>query len=154
MYQNKHMLSTATRFVGAEVVEQVIYSHFAVLHFRGMMTSSNGNISALLGLCVSGEMTGHQRIPLTKASDTELWCFLWFALDKRLSKQSRRQWFETPSRSLWCTLMAIEVVFHKVLPLNHKDVGMRWNKGPNLWPLNLMYSQPILLQNNCFCSDL
>ena len=35
------------------------------------MTSSNRNISPLLALC--GESTW---IPLTKASDTELWCFL------------------------------------------------------------------------------
>ena len=35
-----------------------------------MMTSSNGNI-----LC--GEFTGPWWIPLTKASDAELWCFLW-----------------------------------------------------------------------------
>ena len=35
-----------------------------------MMTSSNGNIF---------RVTGHQWIPLTKASDTELWCFLWSA---------------------------------------------------------------------------
>ena len=29
-----------------------------------------------------------------------IWCFLWSALNKRLSKQSRRRWFLT-SRSLW-----------------------------------------------------
>ena len=40
------------------------------------MTSSNGNIFCVTGpLC--GEFTGHQRIPLTKTSDAELWCFLW-----------------------------------------------------------------------------
>ena len=32
-----------------------------------MMTSSNGNI------------TGHRRIPRTKATDAELWCILWSA---------------------------------------------------------------------------
>ena len=38
----------------------------------------------------------------TKASDAELWCFLWsFRLNKRLSNQSIRRWLETPSRSLW-----------------------------------------------------
>ena len=43
-----------------------------------MMTSSNGNISRVTGpLC--GEFTGHRWIPLTKASDTGLWCFLWSA---------------------------------------------------------------------------
>ena len=40
-----------------------------------MMTSSNGNISRVTGpLC--GEFTGHRWIPLTKASDAELWSFL------------------------------------------------------------------------------
>ena len=50
-----------------------------------------------------GESTGHGWIPLTEATYAELWCFLWYApdCDKRLSKQSRRQWFGTPSRSLW-----------------------------------------------------
>ena len=43
-----------------------------------MMTSSNGNIFRVAGhLC--GEFTGHRWIPSTKASDTELWCFLWSA---------------------------------------------------------------------------
>ena len=46
--------------------------------------------------------TGHRWIPLTKTSDVELSSFLWSArLDKRPSKQSRRRWFETPSRLLW-----------------------------------------------------
>ena len=39
-----------------------------------MMTSSDGTI--FHGPFVSGS-TGHRCIPLTKASDTELWCFLW-----------------------------------------------------------------------------
>ena len=39
-----------------------------------MMTSSNGNIFCVTGpLC--GEFTVHRWIPLTKASDAELWCF-------------------------------------------------------------------------------
>ena len=42
------------------------------------VTSSNGNISRVTGhLC--GEFTGHRWIPGTKASDAELWCFLWSA---------------------------------------------------------------------------
>ena len=40
-----------------------------------MMTSSNGNIFHVIGhLC--GEFAGHRWIPLTKASDKELWYFL------------------------------------------------------------------------------
>ena len=46
------------------------------LQFVVMMTSSNGNIFRVTGpLCE--ETTGHWWIPLTKASDAELWFFLW-----------------------------------------------------------------------------
>ena len=65
-----------------------------------MMASSNGSIFRVTGhLC--GEFTGHWWLPHTKASDTDLWCFLWSAPDKRLSKQSWGWWFETLSCSLW-----------------------------------------------------
>ena len=71
-----------------------------------MMTSSHGTIFRVTGfLC--GEFTGHRWIPLTTASDTELWCFLWSAPEQKLSKQWRRRWFETSSCSLWrhCDVM-------------------------------------------------
>ena len=43
-----------------------------------MMTSSNENLFHVTGhLC--GESTSHRWIPLTKASDAELWCFVWSA---------------------------------------------------------------------------
>ena len=43
-----------------------------------MITSSNGNIFCVTGhLC--GESTSHRWIHRTKASDAELWCFLWSA---------------------------------------------------------------------------
>ena len=48
--------------------------------FCYMMTSSNGNIFRVTGpLC--GEFTGDRWIPRTKASDAELWCFLWSATE-------------------------------------------------------------------------
>ena len=37
--------------------------------------------SSLLALCV-GNFTGNSWIPLTKASDKELWCFLWSATEQ------------------------------------------------------------------------
>ena len=61
--------------------------------------TSNRNIFRITGL-LCGEFTGHRRIPLTKASDAELWCFD-LCQDKQLSKQSWGWWFQTPSRSLW-----------------------------------------------------
>ena len=64
-----------------------------------MMTSSNGNIFRVTGhLC--GEFTDLRWIPHTKASDAELWWFLWSA-NKRLIKQWRGWWLETLSRPLW-----------------------------------------------------
>ena len=55
-----------------------------------MMTSSNGNIFRATGP-LRGEFTGHRWILLTKASDAELWCFLWSA-----PKQTVEQTIETP----------------------------------------------------------
>ena len=72
---------------------------FRFQHQKGqyMITSSNGNIFRVTGpLC--GEFTGDRWIPLTKASDAELRCFLWTA-PKRLNKRSWSWWFETPSCS-------------------------------------------------------
>ena len=47
-------------------------------HYLDTMTSSNGNTFRVTDpLC--GEFIGHRWIPLTKASDAELWYFLWSA---------------------------------------------------------------------------
>ena len=43
-----------------------------------IMTSSNEDIFRVTGP-LWGEFTGHHWIPLTKACDAELWCFLWSA---------------------------------------------------------------------------
>ena len=65
-----------------------------------MMTSSNGSIFRVTGpLC--GEFTGHRWIPLTKASDAELWSFFDLRLNKQFNKQSIRWWFGTPLRPVW-----------------------------------------------------
>ena len=44
-----------------------------------------------------GKPTGHRWVPLTKASDAELWCPLWYMPEQTLEKHSRSRWFETPS---------------------------------------------------------
>ena len=82
------------------------------------MTSSNGNIFRVTGL-LCGKFTGHRWIPHRKADDVELECFLlstseprvewrgawvfffYLRLNQQLTKQWRRPWFETSSRSLW-----------------------------------------------------
>ena len=65
-----------------------------------MMTSSNGNISALLALCagnspVTGEFPSPR--PVTGSFDI----FFDLRLNKRLRKQSWGWWFETTSRLIW-----------------------------------------------------
>ena len=67
------------------------HKHFDILPFpKAMMTSSNGNIFRVNGP-LSGESTSHEWFPLTRASDAELWCFLWSA-----PKQEAEQTTETP----------------------------------------------------------
>ena len=55
-----------------------------------IMTSLNGNIFRVTG-------------PFVRGIHRSLWALMFFymLLNKRLSKQSRRRWLETPSRSLW-----------------------------------------------------
>ena len=68
-----------------------------------MMTSSNGNTFSATGL-LQREFTGHRWIPrsasqrpVTRSFDI----FFDLCLSQQLYKQWRRQWLETPSRSLW-----------------------------------------------------
>ena len=60
-----------------------------------MMTSSNGNIFRITGP-LWGESTGHRWIPLTKASDAELWS---------APQQTVEQAIETPV--IWDTIALI-----------------------------------------------
>ena len=65
-----------------------------------MITSSNGKIFRVTGplwgnSAVTGEFTSQRAV--TRSFDV----FFDLRLSKRLSKQSRGWWFETPSRPLW-----------------------------------------------------
>ena len=63
-----------------------------------MMTSWN-DIFRVNGI-LRGEFTGHRWIPLTKASDAEIWCFVWSA-----PEQTVEQIIETPV--IWNTIALI-----------------------------------------------
>ena len=68
-----------------------------------MMTSSNGNMFRITGFWwgIHRWLRGIQRSSVN-SSHTDQWRgALMFSLNKRLSKKSRRRWFETPSRSWW-----------------------------------------------------
>ena len=64
-----------------------------------LMTSSNGNIFRFTGP-LWGESTGHQWIPSQEPMTRSFSIFFDLRLNKRLRKQSKRWWFETPSPSL------------------------------------------------------
>ena len=52
---------------------------------QSMMTSLNGSIFRVTGP-LWGEFAGHRWILLTKASDAELWCFLWSAPEQTVKQ--------------------------------------------------------------------
>ena len=67
---------------------------------KGMMTSSNGNISRVTGpLCV--EFTGPGEFPAQRPVTRGFDVFFDLRLNKRLSKQPWGWWFETLSCPLW-----------------------------------------------------
>ena len=75
-------------------------SHFLPDTQPLMMTSSNGNIFRVTGpLC--GEFTGPGEFPTQRPVTRSFVVFFDLRLNKRLSKQPRGWWFETPSCSLW-----------------------------------------------------
>ena len=68
--------------------------------FTSMMTSSNGDISALLAICAGNSPVPDEfptQRPVTRSFDV----FFDLRLNKRLSKQWWGWWFETLSRPLW-----------------------------------------------------
>ena len=80
------------------VLEFTLRRFFIVSKYKLHDDASNGNIFRVTGPLL-GESNDHRWIPLTKATDAEL--FFDLRLNKRLSKQTRRRWFEIPSRSSW-----------------------------------------------------
>ena len=91
--------------------------------FVFMMTSSNGNIFRVTDpLC--GEFTGHRWIPSQRPVTQSFDVFFDLSLNKRLSKQPRRRWFETPSRPLW----------------RHSNV--KYHRNPVIWRCNISILKP------------
>ena len=78
----------------------LFFLSWALQRQKHMMTSSNGN-----NFRVTGPMWEHPPVtggfptqrPVTRGNKV----FFHLRLSKRLSEQSRRRWFEMPSRSLW-----------------------------------------------------
>ena len=108
-----------------------------------MMTSSNGNIFSVAGH-FNGEFTGHRWIPRTKASDAELWwVFFYLRLIKRLSKQSRGWWFETPSWSQRRLCNGITGQFPAHLPSTVENVTNSLLQHMCKWLAIVMHLMPL-----------
>ena len=63
--------------------------YYSMMYVLPMMTSSNGNTFRVTGPLWE-ESTGHRWIPLTKANDAELWCFVLCASEPTVAGDLRR----------------------------------------------------------------
>ena len=81
-----HICTSTKRFWSKRQSFWIIWSQDLTLYPQ-MMPSSNGNIFCVTGH-LRGEFTGHRWIPRTKASDADLWCFLWSTSEKCNSEAS------------------------------------------------------------------
>ena len=68
-------------------------------HRHDEMASSNGNFFAVLALC-AGNPPVIGGFPSQRPVTLDFDVFFDLRLNKRLSKLSKRRWFQTPSRSL------------------------------------------------------
>ena len=73
------------------------------------------------------EFTGHRWISLKRPVTQRFDVFFDLRLNKRLSKQSRRRWFETPSCSLWrhCNALTIYIVLGVALSIRYHIISVR-----------------------------
>ena len=93
------------------------------------MTSSNRIFRVTGSLC--GEFTGHRWIPLTKASDAELWCFLWSApwingwVNNHEAGDLRRHHAHYDV-----------IVIHAALDAHHSSLQRHLKENKNIWSLS------------------
>ena len=117
-----------------------------------MMTSSNGNIIRVTGP-LRGESTGHRWFPLTKPVTRNFDVFFDLRLNKRLSKHSRRCWFETPSRSLHydvIVVMCVVFFFFQIEGIEDEKKSQdewKWSEwsGTTLLWYGVAYREPVPL---------
>ena len=79
-----------------------------------MITSSNGNILGLMALC-EGQSPVKGEFPSQRQVTRSFEVFFDLRLNKQLSKQSKRRWFETPLRLSWRHCNVLQVNAHGVL---------------------------------------
>ena len=108
-----------------------------------MMTSSNGDIFRATGhLC--GEFIGLWWIPHTKASDAELWCFLFICawingwVNNREAGDLRRYSPHYDVTVMWCT------VIHSGIWLTYTDVPSGRRADQNILFFKITFINPVI----------
>ena len=112
--------------VRSEVTTTRPEKKLTILYTISMMSLSN-NIFRVTGP-LRGESTGNRLIPPQRPLARSFHVFFDLRLDKRLGKQLRRWWFETPSRSLWrhsnCSITFFNETFSYFIKLSMEFVLM------------------------------
>ena len=100
------------------------------------MMSSNENFFRVTSLLWE-ESTGDRWIQLIKASDAEFDVFFGLRLNKRLSKHSKRRWFDTPFCPLWRHSNGSRLWHNK----RHNVARSSCLSTVSLWGMNHFYTQ-------------
>ena len=116
-YSNVLMAAILGGYKAGTLPSSQITTIYLMTRHPYMMTSSNGNIFHVTShLC--GEFTGHRWIPRTKASNAELWCFLWSA----------------PAWTVVKTIVML-VIWDAIMPIMTSDNGSgAWSSNEFQWP--------------------
>ena len=135
--------------LGIYVTQVHCESTWSQLCANFMKTSSNETLSILLTFCAGNSpVTGE--FPAQRPVTWSLGVFFELRLNKRLSIQSRRRWFETPPRSLWRHCNVIVLQAHTVALKTEschnanffvviggtggcRDDNLRCHKGRQMW---------------------
>ena len=93
------------------------------------MTSSNGSIFHVTGP-LWGEYTGHQWIPLSKASDAEFWWFLWTVLNQTAEQTIETPviWDAIPDPTQYDVTVMILVTIHWFSQFQHNFDLVKWDE--------------------------
>ena len=120
---------TSTKRENCSCCHQLLMVHDDVTKWK--------HFPALLGLCegnssVTGEFPSQRSV--TRSFDV----FFDLSLNKRLSKPSRRRWFETALRSLWRHSNNVLRKTHRYCASGPQPFNWMNNRGVNAWNNGLM----------------
>ena len=128
------ILFIKTHFYGGALTSHFMEEHSPPISIFPIfkMTSWNGNIFRVTGpLC--GEFTGHLWIPLTKASDAELWCFFFICawpngwVNNQDADDLRRYRAHYDVTVMWCRIVIQWSGFHAYLAHCSTLITIPWN---------------------------